>query len=198
MAKLRTYIASTLLITSLVFLTSCSTASETSPEASLTRIINTKDYQMQVFTSWEEIANSSLDTVVSPALVQVFQSMQPIKGIYSKLSIIKEELLTPISSLEYADRNILNTPKITQNYTKLQSIETTIAGERTLVHIYQGQSTALSPLLLFIQTFLIHEGSQGYTVTFSISPSVKDTAPYLDLLETLRFTVPESAITEKK
>lgn len=167
--------------------TSCGSADTPASEASLTKVIQDQAFQMEVFSSWNEVASTDLDTNLPPSNVKVFQSLQPIKGVYSKLSIIKEELLTPTTSLEYADRNILNTPKITQNFTKLQSIERTVAGERTLVHIYEGQSTALSPQLLFIQTFVVHNSTQGYTITFSISPTVTDTSPYVRLLDSLRF-----------
>lgn len=168
-------------------LTGCGTSGTGATETSITKLLQDQDYQMEVFNSWNEVASTDLDTTLPSSHLHVFQSLQPIKGIYSKLSIIKEDLLTPTTSLEYADQNILNTPKITQNYTKMQSIETTIAGERTLVHIYEGQSTALSPQLLFIQTFIVHNGTSGYTLTFSISPTVQDTTPYLNLFQTLRF-----------
>jgi len=67
-------------------------------------------------------------------------------------------------------------------------MEATIAGERTVIHIYEGQSTALSPQMLFIQTFLVKNGTTGFTITFSVSPSVTDTTPYLNLLQSFQFT----------
>lgn len=179
------------LLTASLLLTGCGEA-PTATETSMTKVVQSNDLQMDIFSTWSEVAATDLDTDLPPAHVLVYQSLQPIKGIYSKLSVIKEDLLTPVTSLEFADRNILNTPKITQNYTKLQSIETTVAGERTLVHIYEGQSTALSPQLLFIQTFIVHNGTEGYTLTFSISPTVTDTTPYLKILQAMRFVTPAS------
>lgn len=171
---------------SLFFVVGCTGSSApVATETSSTKLLSDEDYTMQVFSSWNDVASTDLDTTIAASKVRVMQSLQPIKGIYSKVSIIKEDLLTPTTSLAFADQNILNTPKITQNYTRLQTMEMTIAGERTVLHIYEGQSTALSPQLLFLQTFVVKGGTKGLTITFSISPSVKDTGPYIELLKTL-------------
>ncbi|PIV90586.1 hypothetical protein COW46_02070 [Candidatus Gracilibacteria bacterium CG17_big_fil_post_rev_8_21_14_2_50_48_13] len=169
-------------------LTSCVGSTPVATETSSTKMLTDTAYTMQVFSSWNNVAATDLDTTIAPSHVQVFQSLQPIKGIYSKLSVIKEDLLTPTTSVAFADQNILNTPKITQNYTRMQTMEATIAGERTVIHIYEGQSTALSPQMLFIQTFLVKNGTTGFTITFSVSPSVTDTTPYLNLLQSFQFT----------
>lgn len=181
------------LLLSLLLFTSCTAGTSTPEASSVTRTVQGQNFTMSVFSSWKEIAATDLDAELPSSHVRVFQSLQPIKGVYSKLSIITEDLLLPTTSLDYADQNILNTPKITQNYTRLQTIETTIAGQRTLVHVYEGQSTALSPQLLFIQTFVVEGDTQGHTLTFSISPTITDTTPYLDLLQSFRFPTATSA-----
>ncbi len=167
------------LLLSLALITGCaSTQVESNAQ-----IVDTPEYKMEIFPAWLEVPAKDIETTIPEADFRVYRSPEPIGGIYSKYTVIQEELLAQTDSLAFAKRNIQNTPTSTRNYTKLREAEITIAGERTLLHIFEAQNTGASSTITFIQAYVVKSGTKGFTLSFSVSPTVQNYDPYITMLQ---------------
>jgi len=156
------------LLLSLALLTSCTGGSTT--QLSFKNIEDGR-FTMSIFSSWEEVDQADVSTVLRSTEFRMFQNPLRRDGVHSKLTIIAEELANPTTSMSFAESQISKTPLAVLDYIKEQQFETTIGGTPTMVHIYRAKHSSLSPEQLFIQSFVVWEGTESYTITFSTAPS---------------------------
>lgn len=167
------------LVLSATLLASCTSA----PVETTANIVDTPEYTFEVFPAWIEVPAKDIETSIPEENFRIYRSPEPLNGIYSKYTIIQEELLSQTDSLAFAKKNIENTPTSTRNYTKLREAEITIDGEKSLLHIFEAQNTGASSTITFIQAYLVKNGTKGFTLSFSVSPSVQNFDPYIAMLQ---------------
>lgn len=163
----------------LSILSSCGAA----PAEITVNSIETPAYTFEIFPAWVEVPTRDIETPIPEENFRIYRSPEPIGGVYSKYTIIQEELLSPTDSLSFAKRNISNTPVATRNYVKLREAEITIDGENTLLHIFEAQNTGISSTITFIQAYVVKDGTKGFTLSFSVSPTVQNYDPYTTMLQ---------------
>ncbi len=152
----------------------------TPTESTSTTTIDDISFSTPVFSSWEKIADSDLPVTIIDRSYYVYQSPLARDGIYSKYIIVYESLPKPTTSIDYAKNNILNAPKAATDYVKINETELEIGKQKTLIHIYTARNSTLAPELLFIQTHVVFNNTEAYTLTFTVAPSSKNNKSLID------------------
>lgn len=152
-----------------------------------TKPFSTSVYSLSVPSTWQEVDTNTIVTKLQDKTFKVFQAGYTLGGVYPKLMIIEEKLLTASDSLSYAKDNIAKAPLVAQKYTKLDERDTSIAGSSTKIHIFQARPDVGVPEMTFIQTYIIRDKYTGYTITVSTSPSEKNYDKYTGLLSSFTF-----------
>lgn len=162
----------------LVICTSCGTPDATSSTKTYTGQL----YNINIPTSWIEMPSNEVETRLPANNFKVFRAGYTISGVYPKLTVFQEKLLTASDSLTYAQNNITKAPLVTQEYTKLDVRDATISGQSTKVHIFQARPSSDSPILTFIQAYIIQDRYTGYTINVTTATSEKNYDKYVGLL----------------
>lgn len=167
----------------LFLLVSCGTTDATSSTKAYTGPL----YTINVPTSWIEISSNEVETRLPVSNFKVFRAGYTIDGVYPKLTIYQEKLLTATTSILYATDNITKAPLVTSEYTKLDVRDSTINGQSTKIHIFQARPSIDSPILTFIQAYIIQDKYTGYTINITTSTSEKNYDKYVGLLTSFAF-----------
>lgn len=172
------------LFLSLLLLTSCGNSSPSTTET-FTQL-TTPSYSIQLFPGWTESKDQPKDISVASGSFETYISPSPKDGIYSSLTILREELLSPMTSKTYARENIDAAPKQVRDYVKIKESPITIAGIDTYLHIFEGRSSAQAVTKRFIQAYITDGGTKAFTLSFAISPNTQDTTSYENILATFQ------------
>lgn len=169
-------------------LTSCGTPDATSSTTSYTG----QNYNISIPTSWVEMPSNEVETRLPANNFKVFRAGYTIDGVYPKLTIFQENLLTATNSATYASDNITKAPLVTQEYTKLDVRDATISGQATKIHIFQARPSVDSPILTFVQGYVIQDRYTGYTINITTSTSEKNYDKYAGLLTSFQLLKKEA------
>ena len=158
-----------------------------STETSTKKVVEDGSYTMTIPQSWYIIDDTSLKTALPEGSYRAARATLAIQGIYPKLTITKETLLIPTTSLSYAEANIAKAPLVSTQYTKLEARDLELNKQKTRFHIFTAKATPESPLLLYLQTHIIKDEHYAYTISFSTTPTEKNYDKYLTYIKTFEW-----------
>lgn len=143
--------------------------SETAPEASL------KVYEGDVFTisinpDWKIITQSEFYPEVPKETVVAFTTPESYDGFFINVNVVKENLISEVSSIDYARANINLAEQNLTDYEKIQEAQVDIGGNPGMVHIFQARLNPTEKLIRFIQLY-VTKGKDAYIVSGGMLPS---------------------------
>ena len=99
-----------------------------------------------------------------------FTTPEAYDGFFINVNVIKEELASEVSPIDYARANInLATQNLT-DYEKVQEAQVDLGGIPGMIHIYTARLNPTEKLIRFIQLYTT-KGKDAYIVTGGMLPS---------------------------
>ncbi len=165
-----------IMVLSLLF-TSCGGSA---PQAVESSMLTTSTYSISIFPGWVQ------DKEHSTPSYEIYVSPSPKDGIFSSLTILREELLVPQTSKDYAMQNIAAAERDVRDYVAISSTASLIDGIPSLIHIFDGRSSSEAVRKRFLQAYVTDGQTKAFTISFAISPNTTDTTIYSGLLESFK------------
>lgn len=151
------------------------------------KVLETSEYSMNIPASWYIIDDTTLKTSLPEGSYRAARATLALQGTYSKITLTKETLLLPTSSLKYAEANIVKAPTVTTQYTLLRNDDIEIGKEKTKLHIFEAKLSNDAPVLLYIQAYVVHNEHNAYTISFSTVPTEKNYDKYISYMKTFQW-----------
>lgn len=143
--------------------------SETAPEASLS-IYDGGTYTINIDPTWKIITKSEFYPEVPKETLIAFTTPEAYDGFFINVNIIKEDLESDVSSIDYARANITLAAQNLTDYEKVQEAQIDLGGLPAMVHIYTARLNPTEKLIRFIQLYAV-KGKDAYIVTGGMLPS---------------------------
>ena len=124
--------------------------------------------------SYPENWNNIEDLSDAPeGTLAVFRSPESVEGLFSNLSIVKDDFVGDISALEFAEINAETLPSVLQNFQSVDRENVDIAGQDTIIFTFLGRESPESRDREYSQTYLVQNG-QGFVLTLIYPISLSD------------------------
>lgn len=124
---------------------------------------------------WEVLSSETLSRFGVPEeTVAAFQRSEARDGQFDTVTVTSEPLAQDLSSLEYAEANILAV-SVLPEYDLDDKNELAVDGQDTLMHVFQARPVADTPLRRYYQVSIVKDQT-GYTFTGSLPLSVSNDA----------------------
>jgi hypothetical protein len=137
---------------------------------------------------WQVLDRAALDEKgMPPEVVVAFQSETPVSGQLVTVTVTREALTQPLSSVDYSEASIASVAGL-PNYEEEDRQSTTVDGEDVDIHIFTAQPSPDQPESRFYQLSAV-SGSVGYTFTAATPVTVPDEVEQqvLSLLQNVTF-----------
>jgi len=136
---------------------------------------NLSTYEGGLFTininpEWRIITESDFYPEVPKETEVAFTTPEAYDGFFINVNIVKEELASEVSSIDYARANINLAAQNLTDYEKIQEAEIDLDGTAAMVHIFQARLNPSEKLTRFIQLYTV-KGRTAYIVTGGMLPS---------------------------
>lgn len=168
---MRNFIKKTIAVLAIVMFTAVLSGcgSESTTETSL------KVYEGGLFTininpDWKIITQSDFYPEVPKETLVAFTTPEAYDGFFINVNIIKEDLTSEVSSIDYARANINLAAQNLTGYEKVQEAQVDIGGIPGMVHIFQARLNPTEKLIRFIQLYVV-KGKDAYIVSGGMLPS---------------------------
>lgn len=134
-----------------------------------------KTYDGGVFTigidpAWKIITPSEFYPEVPKETLVAFTTPEAYDGFFINVNIVKEDLPSEVSSIDYARANINLAAQNLTDYEKVQEANVDLNGTPAMVHIFQARLNPTENLIRFIQLYAT-KGKEGYIVSGGMLPS---------------------------
>ena len=167
---MRNFIKKTLAVLAIVMFTAVLSGcgSEGTTETGL------KVYEGGLFTininpDWKIITQSDFYPEVPKETLVAFTTPEAYDGFFINVNIIKEDLISEVSSIDYARANINLAAQNLTDYEKVQEAQVDIGGIPGMVHIFQARLNPTEKLIRFIQLYAV-KGKDAYIVSGGMLP----------------------------
>lgn len=132
-------------------------------------------YEGGVFTinidpEWKIITQSDFYAEVPKETVVAFTTPEAYDGFFINVNVVKEDLASEISSIDYARANINLAEQNLTDYEKIQEAQIDLSGTPAMVHIFQARLNPTEKLIRFIQLYAT-KGKDAYIVSGGMLPS---------------------------
>lgn len=136
---------------------------------------NLQLYEGGVFTiginpDWKIITQSDFYPEVPKETIVAFTTPEAYDGFFINVNVIKEDLASEVSSIDYARANINLAAQNLTDYEKVQEAPIDLGGIPGMVHIYVARLNPTEKLIRFIQLY-VAKGKDAYIVTGGMLPS---------------------------
>lgn len=134
-----------------------------------------KTYEGGMFTigidpAWKIITQSEFYPEVPKETLVAFTTPEAYDGFFINVNVIKEDLTTEVSSIDYARANINLAAQNLTDYEKVQEAEMDLGGIPAMVHIFQARLNPTENLIRFVQLYAV-KGKDAYIVSGGMLPS---------------------------
>lgn len=139
---------------------------------------NLKVYEGGVFTininpEWKIITQSDFYAEIPKETIVAFTTPEAYDGFFINVNVVKEDLQSELSSIDYARANINLAEQNLTDYEKVQEAQVDLGGTPAMVHIYQARLNPTEKLIRFIQLYAT-KGKDAYIVTGGMLPSTPE------------------------
>lgn len=146
--------------------------------------------QINVPKAWREVLEADYN-LLGNDVIMAYSSLLYTNGFANNISITKENLTQPFSSIQYADANIVNSAKYTDDYLKIDEKEVILKNDddtdlKTKIHIFEARFDMGEKTRKYLQLYAT-QGTTGYTLTIAISIEESDLTKFENLLTSFRF-----------
>ena len=172
----------------LFFLISCWSDSNTTQTKWLIEKQYT-DFSISTPASWEVIADKeSILPKPNQWDIELAVTSKELKwGFSNNLLILSDNLDPPTTSKDFSMLNNVWASDDYLAYTKLDSKEIIFEEEDTsILYIFEAKYNLDSPKLKFLQTAHVCNANKAFLITVAVSPTIKDTAKYEELISTFK------------
>jgi len=142
---------------------------EKAPEAGL----QTYDgglFTISISPDWKIITQSEFYPEVPKETLVAFTTPEAYDGFFINVNVIKEDLASAVSSVDYARANINLASQNLTDYEKVQEAQVDLGGVAGMVHIYTARLNPAEKLIRFIQLYAT-KGKDAYIITGGMLPS---------------------------
>ncbi|MBN2306593.1 hypothetical protein JXD20_01275 [Candidatus Peregrinibacteria bacterium] len=143
--------------------------SESAPETGL-QSYDGGLYTINISPDWKIITQSEFYPEVPKETLVAFTTPEAYDGFFINVNIIKEDLTSEVSSIDYARANINLAAQNLTDYEKVQEAQVDLNGLPGMVHIYTARLNPAEKLIRFIQLYAT-KGKDAYIVTGGMLPS---------------------------
>lgn len=150
------------------FLTSCGGSSST-PAASTLKAYDGGDFTLNIDPSWKIINSSDFYSEIPKETVVAFTTPEAYNGFFINVNVVKEDLKTPATSVDYGRANINLSGQTLTDYQKVQEAIITVGGQPALLHLFQARLSPTEKLMRFVQLYAT-KGHFGYIVSGGMLP----------------------------
>ena len=132
-------------------------------------------YEGGIFTidinpDWKIITKSEFYPEVPKETLVAFTTPEAYDGFFINVNVIKEDITSEVSSIDYARANINLAAQNLTDYEKVQEAQVDLGGVPGMVHIYTARLNPTEKLIRFIQLYAT-KGKEAYIVTGGMLPS---------------------------
>lgn len=168
---MRNFIKKTLAVLAIVMFTAVlnGCGSESTPETSL-QVYEGGLFTININPDWKIITQSDFYPEVPKETLVAFTTPEAYDGFFINVNIIKEDLTSEVSSIDYARANINLAAQNLTDYEKVQEAQVDIGGIPAMVHIFQARLNPTEKLIRFIQLY-VAKGKDAYIVSGGMLPS---------------------------
>lgn len=164
---IKTILAALVILVLAVFLNGCSSSSSSTTSL--------KTYDGGIFTigidpSWKIITKTDFYPEVPKETLVAFTTPEAYDGFFINVNIVKEDLTSEVSSIDYARANINLAAQNLTDYQKVQEAKVDLGGTPAMVHIFEARLNPTENLIRFIQLY-VTKGKTGYIVSGGMLPS---------------------------
>ncbi|MFH0820506.1 MAG: hypothetical protein V1908_01905 [Candidatus Peregrinibacteria bacterium] len=164
---LKKLLAVFLLMMLALFLTSCGGSGE--PTTGGLQSYDGGEFTISTDPSWKIITQSEFYPEIPKETVVAFTTPEAYSGFFINVNVIREDLGQEVKSLDYARANINLSAQNLTDYQKIQEAKAEVAGQPTLIHIFQARLNPAEKLIRFVQLYAT-KGNYGYIVTGGMLP----------------------------
>lgn len=169
-------------------LTSCS-GGQPSDVGNEVSVITRVPVQISVPKAWREIKPQDL-SAMGDDLVISYASLNYANGFANNISVTKETLPASVSSLQYAEANMVNSAKFLDSYLKLNEQDVSLQDEDgkpipTKLHTFQARVDRVERQRKYLQIYIVKD-LIGYTATVVVPLDEPDLGKYENLLKSFR------------
>lgn len=147
------------------------------------------NFSISIPTSWEVVKNKeSILPKPSTWNIELAVTSKDLKwGFSNNLLILSDNLNSYTTSREFSMLNNIWASKDYITYTRLDSKEIIFDDEeKSIIYIFEAKYNYDSPKLKFLQTSHICNATKVFLITIAISPNIKDTTKYEQLISTFK------------
>ena len=127
-------------------------------------------FTINIDPEWKVITQSDFYPEIPKETVVAFTTVEAYDGFFINVNVVKEDLKTEISPIDYARANINLAEQNLTDYEKVQEAEVDLNGTPGMVHIFQARLNPTEKLIRFIQLYST-KGKAGYIVSGGMLPS---------------------------
>jgi len=137
--------------------------------------VSLKTYEGGLFTininpNWKIITESDFYPEVPQETIVAFTTPEAYDGFFINVNVVKENMNSNVSSIDYARANINLAAQNLTDYEKVQEAQVDLNGTPGMVHIFQARLNPTEKLIRFIQLYTT-KNKTGYIVTGGMLPS---------------------------
>jgi hypothetical protein len=134
-----------------------------------------KTYDGGVFTigidsTWKIITQSEFYPEVPKETLVAFTTPEAYDGFFINVNVVKEQLASEVTSIDYARANINLAAQNLTDYEKVQEATVDLGGTPGMVHIFQARLNPTENLIRFVQLYAV-KGKDAYIVSGGMLPS---------------------------
>lgn len=143
--------------------------------SSATPAADLKTYDGGVFAigidpTWKIITQSEFYPEVPKETLVAFTTPEAYDGFFINVNVVKEQLTSEVSSIDYARANINLASQNLTDYEKVQEATVDLGGTPAMVHIFQARLNPTENLIRFVQLYAV-KGKDAYIVSGGMLPS---------------------------
>ena len=127
-------------------------------------------YSISINPDWKIITQSEFYPEVPKETLVAFTTPEAYDGFFINVNVIKEDLESEVSAIDYARANINLAAQNLTDYEKVQEAQVDLDGTPSMIHIYTARLNPTENLIRFIQLYTT-KGKDAYIVTGGMLPS---------------------------
>ena len=127
-------------------------------------------FNIGIDPTWKIITQSEFYPEVPKETLIAFTTPEAYDGFFINVNIVKEDLTSEVSSIDYARANINLAAQNLTDYEKVQEAQMDMGGTPAMVHIFQARLNPTENLIRFVQLYAV-KGKTAYIVSGGMLPS---------------------------
>ena len=136
------------------------------------------EFVINIDPTWKIINQSDFYAEIPKETLVAFTTPEAYDGFFINVSIVKEDLKQPVSSIDYGRANINLAGQNLTDYQKVQEAKIDVGGQPSLLHIFQARLNPTEKLIKFVQLYAT-SGNFGYIISGGMLPdtpkAIRDT-----------------------